>query len=831
MPEYGSSSISTFDFNDLQKSVDNVPNNKILLDNLSKIYDYNNGEMKLPMNFLKKYENILKSNLSDFSLPKSQYYRPEYVSYELFGTTDLWYLILFVNDMYSPMQLCKDIIKVPSSTDIIEVLIQFFNNDRSIERSHREPIEVKRHFLKDINFASDNILNIEKTMRTKYNNLMDTPENNHIDEIFSKADFWIDSIIFLKNNSYDSNGNNYTFDTSNRFGLPLNIDNINAISLPTKHELVKNGFISDVYYTNKYLKKDVKYALVKRYNGESIITVENIIDPTVTTILNKRLSTSPKVTFNRSIMNYDLREASLINENYNPNHSDEIWMFKSDIENVEEEILFDNNLGLYKLSRSFELQKDENDEDNKFKCSLPTLKCNLPIDLETNDIDLSDFSFLGISCGYNIHIEDIDVSNYDLIEFSPINIKVWYLPDGKEDKEENYLYFSYSYTLNNFSNYDTNNLSSYIKRIIPTISTKDTHLDIKYITLDFDIVVDMTELNTLNLTYEIFDINFYGFLYDEIVEEFSMSVDTNSFKISYDYDYDKSLKGFYFEPYITEVIDNFSELFSDSNNNTDEVKDFKVETLHVDNVIKDDNTSSWFTNCFSNEKISKLTSFYIDNKDLKLPDSYSFEFVIRNYDSNISGGVLISIESFDRNTGYVFAITNDATKNKVVSEEGNEETRLVVDQRYHQDENGKYYINDNHFFIPTGCYKFINKGFHETYIYENYKGYNYKYNSIKIKDNDLDNVLMNTSNLDIDNKIPFNDIAIKICRNKNEISFLYHIRQSNETIEDLIIRNDLDYKLMASYTDFRDIFKNGSFRITNLFNNRGIWLNFKKIIY
>ena len=60
MPEYGSSSISTFDFNDLQKSVDNVPNNKILLDNLSKIYDYNNGEMKLPMNFLKKYENIIK---------------------------------------------------------------------------------------------------------------------------------------------------------------------------------------------------------------------------------------------------------------------------------------------------------------------------------------------------------------------------------------------------------------------------------------------------------------------------------------------------------------------------------------------------------------------------------------------------------------------------------------------------------------------------------------------------------------------------------------------------------------------------------------------------
>ena len=129
----------------------------------------------------------------------------------------------------------------------------------------------------------------------------------------------------------------------------------------------------------------------------------------------------------------------------------------------------------------------------------------------------------------------------------------------------------------------------------------------------------MTELNTLNLTYEIFDINFYGFLYDEIVEEFSMSVDTNSFKISYDYDYDKSLKGFYFEPYITEVIDNFSELFSDSNNNTDEVKDFKVETLHVDNVIKDDNTSSWFTNCFSNEKISKLTSFYIDNKGNRMP--------------------------------------------------------------------------------------------------------------------------------------------------------------------------------------------------------------------
>ena len=116
--EYSSNIVSQADnslnssrFQDLKGGIDSAPKNRILLDNLSNWYIFQ-GEILLPKPLLRKYENILRTNLEDYDVPKEYYYRPEYVSYELYGTTDLWYLLLFINNMEKPDDFTKSKIKV-----------------------------------------------------------------------------------------------------------------------------------------------------------------------------------------------------------------------------------------------------------------------------------------------------------------------------------------------------------------------------------------------------------------------------------------------------------------------------------------------------------------------------------------------------------------------------------------------------------------------------------------------------------------------------------------------------------------------------------------------
>jgi len=74
--------------------------------------------------FLKVYEkyrfyllqNSVKKNIS----PKN-FYRPDYVSYEEYGTTVLWTMLLFINNILNIEEFTKDIILVPNKSIINEI--------------------------------------------------------------------------------------------------------------------------------------------------------------------------------------------------------------------------------------------------------------------------------------------------------------------------------------------------------------------------------------------------------------------------------------------------------------------------------------------------------------------------------------------------------------------------------------------------------------------------------------------------------------------------------------------------------------------------------------
>jgi len=63
---------------------------------------------------LEKYRYYLYSNCKTKILDKKNYYRPDYVSFEEYGTTNYWALILFINDIASIDEFVSDNILIPS---------------------------------------------------------------------------------------------------------------------------------------------------------------------------------------------------------------------------------------------------------------------------------------------------------------------------------------------------------------------------------------------------------------------------------------------------------------------------------------------------------------------------------------------------------------------------------------------------------------------------------------------------------------------------------------------------------------------------------------------
>lgn len=316
MPESNVSTIYSAGFKDMQDSVNSAKKNKIILDKISKIYNFKNI-IQFPMSFLRKYENILKSNLSEINLETQYKYRPEYLSYALYNTTDLWYLLLFVNDMKDPIEFCTPTVKIPSSNFIMEIVNRLKLLESDSEASQENPIQIDRHLIKDINFSSDNIIKSDNSFINKINyNYQDATDDMIHDENGNLRDFTITNYILCE--SYATNKDNSEIKASNSVSLPIYIDNDKIysknktyyapISLPTNNLYTTNNNLTCLGMKyKKYLEKNTNYILLKRYNGDSTFLLTN---NDKTKRLTKNLAKKTKVNFNNIIASYDMREAS-----------------------------------------------------------------------------------------------------------------------------------------------------------------------------------------------------------------------------------------------------------------------------------------------------------------------------------------------------------------------------------------------------------------------------------------------------------------------------------------------------------------------------------------
>jgi hypothetical protein len=150
------SSLHSANFANLASSIKNAKTNKILLDNISNHYLFEE-EVHMSFSILRKYEHLIRANVKKIPLKKEYHYRPEYLSSELYGTTDLWYLIMFVNYITDVNKFNMEEVYVVDDV-FIDSFGKIINSERKMKESIKNPIPIYKHILKDLNKPSKQVL-------------------------------------------------------------------------------------------------------------------------------------------------------------------------------------------------------------------------------------------------------------------------------------------------------------------------------------------------------------------------------------------------------------------------------------------------------------------------------------------------------------------------------------------------------------------------------------------------------------------------------------------------------------------------------------------------
>lgn len=234
---------------DLILDINNGRSHRFILDNFSNWYVFN-GDIILGMPLLRKYENIIRSNVRPYKIPSDRFYRPEYVSYDLYGTTDYWYLLLFLNFMKSADDFTQEVIWVFDES-LIETLNKILLTEGNKLATRNSPRVIEKDVMKNIESSSDRVISDEDNDRIPGKN----PPNWHdvVPELFGNYTLFSKEII--QGLMTNKDGDDVPPFTLNERGL---------FNVPSMY--FKNGYSQELK-GKILLKKDKNYVFVKAYNG------------------------------------------------------------------------------------------------------------------------------------------------------------------------------------------------------------------------------------------------------------------------------------------------------------------------------------------------------------------------------------------------------------------------------------------------------------------------------------------------------------------------------------------------------------------------------------
>lgn len=191
MNSYDFSTMSSGKYNSLNGSIEDARTNKITLDNISNHYIFEE-EVHMSFSIMRKYEHIIRANVELVDLPKNFYYRPEYLCYEYYKTTDLWYLILFVNNMTSPSEFIKEKVYIVKP-EFIDTFIKIIEKEKKMINSRKEPTLIYKHALKSLNSPSKQVL--PSDFDAELDDLTNLKDYEDVTDDYIKQDNFIESGI------------------------------------------------------------------------------------------------------------------------------------------------------------------------------------------------------------------------------------------------------------------------------------------------------------------------------------------------------------------------------------------------------------------------------------------------------------------------------------------------------------------------------------------------------------------------------------------------------------------------------------------------------------
>ena len=129
------SNLNTDNFRDMYriKAYTEYANNVIKQD-VTVFLDINNE-------FLDTYKNFILSNCEIKEFQPRWQYKPNYLSYDMYGTQSHAYILMYINDVTSILDFDFDYVKVPTSKCISDLIV---NNQR---------LYPDRNLIKEISFA------------------------------------------------------------------------------------------------------------------------------------------------------------------------------------------------------------------------------------------------------------------------------------------------------------------------------------------------------------------------------------------------------------------------------------------------------------------------------------------------------------------------------------------------------------------------------------------------------------------------------------------------------------------------------------------------------
>lgn len=280
--------IVSFDSPTLNGQIVSSDNNRILLDKFSNWYLL---EEQILMGFplMNKYSNIIKANLEEYEIKPEHKLRPEYVSYELYGTTDLWYLLLYVNNMGSVNDFTKDVIKV-FPDGLISDINRMIINEGKLLSGKSKPRKIKKHFIKNFNEPSEVQIVDDDDKRAVW--MESTITTSKKEDLLNKK------LTRYLESEYGAN-KDIVRDHLNRKVKRFELDPRGLKQIPSCY--YKNGF-NRTYKARIKLVKGINYSLNVFYNGTTSLVVKDKGHEIV--------NVSKFHSFNESTLIYDYREAN-----------------------------------------------------------------------------------------------------------------------------------------------------------------------------------------------------------------------------------------------------------------------------------------------------------------------------------------------------------------------------------------------------------------------------------------------------------------------------------------------------------------------------------------